>query len=84
MSLAIDIDRVQEVLIAGQWHTVEWDSTTKSTFLLDSYEYMEGDYCVFGGGQNEAAGIPSTGFAFREVGRGWVYGPLSAIQAVVA
>lgn len=89
MSLQIDVDRVASVLIAGEWYEV-----VDNSFGLDSYEfgvyYPDESYlsgkgfdCVHGGGNS---GVCAIGFAFR-VKHGlsettWMYGPLTAIQAV--
>lgn len=82
MSLAIDIDRVSDVLLAdGKWYAVADDS-----FLLDSYEYVHQEVLVHGGGKS---GITSIGFSFVEQGgehtpegRLVISGPLTAIVAV--
>jgi hypothetical protein len=89
MSLAIDIDKVTEVLLVDGWHRVADDS-----FFLDAYEYIEprerkDPILHFGGGQGK--GAPSTGFGFSEQlaaktgasgGTVTIYGPISAILAV--
>lgn len=74
MSLCIDIDHVSRVLLADGWHKV-----AESSFLLDAYEYVEGDDIVHGGGNS---GICSTGFAFRTLAGETFFGPLSAVLAV--
>jgi hypothetical protein len=80
MSLAIDIDKVSAVCIGGEWELV-----ADASFFLDSYEFVwnrggeRRDRMVHGGG---ASGICSTGFGFKTKGGSWIYGPLSAIQAV--
>lgn len=64
MSLAIDIDKVSDVLLADGWHHVKF-ADAKSTFAIDAYEYIQNrsegrDPIVeLGGGQCE--GVPSTG-----------------------
>ena len=91
MSLAINIDKVNRVLLSDGWHDVYDES-----FTLDAYEYlwfpnedttsMDAEI-VHGGGQS---GVCATGFAFismikleeginQKVKRS---GPLTAIQAV--
>jgi hypothetical protein len=83
VSLAIDIDNVDAVLLADGWHHVE-----DGSFVLDSYEYLGGvrlDY--------EHCGWPAIGFSFleeREENAGAAFkgdkrrvsGPLTAILAV--
>ena len=62
MSVAIDVDKVISVLLGDGWHSVADDS-----FLIDSYEYLEGGLpeglLVHGGGQS---GICASGFSFYE------------------
>lgn len=77
MSLAIDTATVTNVLLAGEWHEV-----ARGSFSLDSYEYVEDDDVVHGGGHS---GVCATGFAFVPRGGNGssvVSGPLTAIQAV--
>lgn len=45
VSLAIEVDDVTAVLLAGQWTEVK-----PSTFRLDAYEYLAGDDLLHGGG----------------------------------
>jgi len=76
MSLAIDPDKVEAVLLADGWHEITY-------FSLDSYEFVEpgesgGSFVLHGGGQS---GVCATGFVFRE-GSFAYYGPLTAILAV--
>lgn len=76
MSLAIEVDDVRRVLLSdGQWHLV-----VDKSFTTDSYEFVCGSYTQLGGGQCDL--VPSTGFAFKDRDGQWVYGPLTAIQAV--
>lgn len=85
MSLAIDVNKVEEVLLADGWHRVVSD-----TFELDSYEYVSASGPTqFAGGQEAA--ISGMGFTFTEqlpagaqaMGRRTkIKGPLSAILAV--
>jgi hypothetical protein len=98
MSLLINVDKIRDVLIEDEWHTVYWNDGI-STFNLDSYEFMhqrdedrDDDFLLLlGGGQCD--GVPSTGFAFQECaveGLGdakdqpgdWIFGPLTSIKAV--
>lgn len=81
MSLAIDVDRVTDVLLSDGWHHVE-----DFSFSLDSYEYVWGKestpgnvFVLHGGGAN---GITATGFSFKEKGQTYTAGPLTAVQAV--
>lgn len=93
MSLAIDVDHVTHVLIAGTWHQIHDDS-----FTLDAYEYLwwengpharnqwGGDVdpvLLHGGGRN---GICATGYSFRTIHENGeehlICGPLDKIDAV--
>jgi hypothetical protein len=77
MSLAIDTDKVIEVLLADRWHAVLDD-----TFVIDSYEFVEAGKTVLGGGQDPL--VSSMGFTFDEADRGGhaMSGPLTSILAV--
>jgi hypothetical protein len=84
MSLAIDVDKVEAVLLAdGTWYSVQ-----DASFTMDAYEYIwwpndtareRGDFEILHGGG--AGGITSSGFRFKSEGR-WLSGPLSAVLAV--
>lgn len=92
MSLAIDVDTITAVLIAGTWYPA-----LDNSFALDSYEYLwweqgrdarnqhGGDIdpvLMHGGGQS---GICATGYVFTTPtpnGPARMYGPLNHIQAV--
>ncbi|MGC5565323.1 hypothetical protein ACPYPG_21145 [Streptomyces sp. FR-108] len=74
MSLYIDVDRINRVLLSDQWLPV-----TEGSFDLDSYEYQHEGQLLHGGG---SSGVCSTGFAFKVLNGDWVAGPLTAIQAV--
>ena len=50
MSLAIDVDKVAAVLVAGQWHGVDFDEEGKSTFVIDAYEFVEAGVTLVGVG----------------------------------
>ena len=81
MSLAIDVDRVSEVLLPdGKWHKVIGKS-----FDTDAYEYMHEGKTIFGGGSAKET-IPSTGARWTELAEDGnervVFCPLTAIQAV--
>ena len=81
MSLAINVDVVEAVLLADGWHLCDplVDGSGDSSFDLDTFEFMEGDLLIFRGG--ETALIPTIGFFFREDGAG-VAGPLTSVLAV--
>ncbi len=71
MSLNIEPDRVEEVLLADGWHAV-----ARRTFALDAYEFVDGDEVLHGAG---------TGFSFVEdidPGQVIVSGPLTSVLAV--
>lgn len=78
MSLAIDVDLVERVLLADGWHPV-----LNESFSIDSYEFIwtdEGaDQLLHGGGTN---GVCASGFLFEELTGKWLSGPLTAILAV--
>ena len=87
MSLALDVDRVSEVLIGGTWYGVK-----KQSFSLDSYEYIwfaegqirgQDDPTILHGGGN--SDVCASGFMFTTTRNGMTVlmsGPLTAIQAV--
>lgn len=91
MSLAIDVERVQRVLLAHGWHLVESvrldGGDRASTFRIDSYEFVEGrarpggEVSVLLGGGQEAL-ITTRGFSFHEVQGGFFCGPLTSVLAV--
>jgi hypothetical protein len=84
MSLAIEIDKVTQVLLADGWHNVVNDS-----FEMDAYEYVDvgqGGHLRFGG-----SGDNATGFAFAErlqdgalktTPKVTIKGPISSILAI--
>jgi len=74
MSLAIDVDEVEAVLLADGWHVVIDD-----TFDLDAYEFKRDTSLVHGGGSN---GVCATGFVFEDDDGQFMAGPLTAILAV--
>ena len=87
VSLAIDVDKVFQVLLVDGWYRV-----ANASFILDSYEYIwwplpkeerVGKYAnselVHGGG---ASGICSTGFQFKTDTENIISGPLTSILAV--
>jgi hypothetical protein len=85
--LAIDIDAVEGVLIAGQWFEV-----LDSSFKIESYQYVrkfgEGSYQNLLASGREPL-LPKRGFIFTTWAQGTdglyrcvMAGPLTAIQAV--
>lgn len=86
MSLLIDINRVESVLLADGWHDV-----VDGSFDLDAYEFgtweQNREYtsgkefrAVHGGGQS---GVCATGFSFKTNHEATlISGPLTAILAV--
>jgi len=93
MSLAIDIDRIERVCIAGQWHDVRWvkqDGEIVSTFLFDAYEFVMArgyedkwppHHLEHGGGDND---ICAKGFEFVDYVTGNIIaGPFTSIDAVM-
>jgi hypothetical protein len=83
MSLMIDVDKVEAVLLADGWHEI-----ADRSFRLDSYEFVWGNQyqrdndeftTMHGGGQS---GICATGFAFHNPNQQTIAGPLTAILAV--
>ena len=83
MSLAIDVDKVTEVLLADGWHSV-WNWS----FTLDSYEFLwwpngrndpESRMTLHSGGDS---GVCAVGFQFAVPGGLTISGPLTAILAV--
>lgn len=85
MSLAIEVPRVTEVLLADGWHSVFDQSLT-----FDAYEWMEGPREDGGDAFVLWSGPPAVGFSFiEEINFGGVlsttrqmYGPATAILAV--
>lgn len=78
MSLALDIDRVNSVLLADGWHVVEPLPKGVSSFVLDAYEYVW-------------SGDPDESYQDREGSKlGWrchsggevLAGPMSSLLAV--
>ncbi len=76
MSLAIQVDDVQEVLLSdGKWYIVEG-----KTFGLDAYEFKDGDKIVLAGGS--VRGVPDTGATWKGENERIFCCPMTAIQAV--
>lgn len=79
MSLKIDTDKVQQVLLP----VVGWIMVAGESFDLDSYEYVwgsEDDRLLLGGGQEKL--IPATGFVFKGDDGKFYAGPLTSVLAV--
>jgi hypothetical protein len=88
VSLEIEPEFVDAVLLSDGWHRVEGES-----FTLDAYEYVQHnyddadkDFVLHGGGRS---GVCATGYRFSEIVEVdfanrliEVAGPLTAIQAV--
>jgi len=86
MSLAIDIDRIQFVLLADGWHECAW-MQKESSFSIDAYEYVQrrgagkDPYMLLGGAEERL--IPSRGFSFIDAeDHLQLCGPLTAILAI--
>ncbi len=81
MSLAINTDHVEAVLLADGWHKVKGQS-----FDLDAYEYVASDAeknrLLLGGGVEKEAGIPATGAIWQEPDGKLIACPLTAVLAV--
>ena len=87
MSLAIDVDTITQVLIAGTWYKIK-----DKSFALDSYEFIwwSGPRTNRNGGDNHPEllhgggndGICATGFTFKTTEGDLMSGPLDRITAV--
>ena len=75
MSLAIDVDRVEQVLLADGWHQVEGKS-----FALDAYEFIHDGREVLAGGRPSLT--PSTGATWRESDGSVLACPVTMVLAV--
>ena len=75
MTLAIDVDKVEMVLLADGWHEV-----AGASFALAAYEYRHEGRELLKGGQ--VTGVPSTGATWMEPGGAIVACPITAILAV--
>tara|TARA_R100000008_G_scaffold26891_1_gene14779 strand:+ start:700 stop:1053 length:354 start_codon:yes stop_codon:yes gene_type:complete len=81
MSLAIEVDDVVKVNISGTWHDVNRYKDGRSSFALDSYEFLNGSLLLHGGGEG---GICATGFTFFDADTNLkISGPLTSITAVM-
>jgi hypothetical protein len=75
MSLEIQINDVVGVFMDDGWHTV-----VESSFLIDAYEFLEGEHPMMGGGM--VAGVSDTGARWKEPDGSYVACPVPAIKAV--
>ncbi len=84
MSLMIDVDLVEAVLLADGWHQV-----ADHSFTVDSYEFVwwprdkskgKDDPSMLHGSGDKA--VSGAGFAFHDSNDMLVSGPLTAVQAV--
>jgi len=76
MSLAIDVDIIEKVLLSDGWHEV-----ADASFQVDTYEYVHGGRVVLSAGQ--AQGLTSIGAQWREPSGTMVACPITAILAVM-
>jgi len=60
MSLAIDIEKINGVLLADRWHEV-----VNNSFDTDAYEFMQDGKTLIGGGQ--IPGVSATGATWLEL-----------------
>ena len=79
MSLAIDPGRVNAVLLSDGWHNVDPIrdrlNDTINSFVLDGYEYVEGDRVLFSGEGGPT--LSAMGFSFRQ-GDVRFFGPITS------
>jgi hypothetical protein len=76
MGFAINVDRVDAVLLVDGWHTVVWKDG-KSTFTRDTYDFVDDRPGVSPGRR----GDDPEGASWRE-GENLIYCPARSIQAV--
>jgi hypothetical protein len=84
MSLAINVDRVEAVLLADGWHEVSLNDKSVSSFTLDAYDFIrpvEGKDPIVLLSGGTVAGVPSTGASWVEKGVR-VACPVTAVLAV--
>jgi hypothetical protein len=74
MSLAIDINKIDRVLLLDGWHEV-----AGASFDLDAYEYADEGRMLLGGGK--VAGVPTTGATWREPDGTVIACPVTSILA---
>jgi hypothetical protein len=90
MSLAIDVDKVSDVLLADGWHTVKFGGDGKSSFNFDDYVYIrnrdgKGSAPEIVLERGECQGVPPIGATWLEEtlsAQVEVYCPITAILAV--
>jgi len=75
MSLAIDVNKVDMVLLLDGWHEVADDSLD-----LDAYEYAREGRILLEGGS--VRGVPTIGATWKEPDGSCVACPITAILAV--
>jgi hypothetical protein len=84
MSLMIDVDLVEAVLLADGWHPVADDSFTLSAYEFvwwsDSQSKQKDEPTKLHASGN--GDVTSTGFSFHDRANLLISGPLTAIQAV--
>ena len=87
MSLSIDVDRISGVLLGDGWHKIASREDGRSSFGMDSYEFLEphpdskrDPIMHLKGGQEDL--IPATGSHWTEPDGSTVFCPLTAILAV--
>ena len=76
MSLAIDVDIIEKVLLSDGWHEVAGGSVQ-----VDAYEYIRGGRAVLPAGQ--VHGLTPTGAQWREPSGSMVACPITAVLAVM-
>jgi len=74
MSLAIDINKVDMVLLVDGWHEV-----ANASFDLDAYEYAHEDRTLLEGGS--IPGLPTTGATWTEPDGTVIACPVTSILA---
>ncbi len=74
MSLKIDVNAVEAVLLADGWHSV-----AENSFDLDAYEFYHEKEQIYSGGKD---GTPTTGAQWAEPDGAQVSCPITAILAV--
>ena len=75
MSLAIDVNKVDMVLLRDGWHQV-----SGASFDHDAYEYAEDDRVLLESGT--VTGLPTTAATWKEPDGSTVTCPITAILAV--
>jgi hypothetical protein len=75
MSLAIDVNKIDMVLLVDGWHEV-----ANASFDLDAYEYAHEDRTLLEGGSTPS--LPTTGATWRELDGNIVACPITTVLAV--